>query len=185
MDQVGIDVAAHIARAMTPVFGKRWENEPVLRQLPQLFATMQESNWLGQKAETGFYLHQGKKRKVHQGAVRLISDLNKADTASMTDMSRAMQLSQARERLVLLMVNEAAVCLDEGLAEDASTIDLAMVLGTGWAPHRGGPLRYAEDRGRAEVVQALAALAQHLGPRFEPSAGLRRWANTEAVGQAR
>jgi len=186
MDQVGIDVAAHIARAMTPVFGKRWENEPVLRQLPQLFATMQESNWLGQKIGTGFYLHQGKKRKVHHGAVKLMmSGLNKANTAPMIDMSRAMQLSQARERLVLLMVNEAAVCLDEGLAEDASTIDLAMVLGTGWAPHRGGPLRYAEDRGRAEVVQALAALAQHLGPRFEPSAGLQRWANTEAVGQTR
>ena len=34
-------------------------------------------------------------------------------------------------------------------------IDLAMVLGTGWAPHRGGPLRYADERGLANVVEAL------------------------------
>jgi 3-hydroxyacyl-CoA dehydrogenase/enoyl-CoA hydratase/3-hydroxybutyryl-CoA epimerase len=86
----------------------------------------------------------------------------------------AVQAQQARERMVLLMVNEAAACLGEGLASDAGHIDLAMVLGTGWAPHRGGPLRYADDRGPGEVVRALADLAQRLGPRFEPSADLRR-----------
>jgi len=42
---------------------------------------------------------------------------------------------------------------------DAATIDLAMILGTGWGPHRGGPLRYADDRGLADVVQATLLLA--------------------------
>src|SRR5207245_9121412 len=127
-----------------------------------------------------------KRLKVHHGAMELLSStVDKAETKTMADQSRAMQLSQARDRLVLLMVNEAAACLDEGLADDDSRIDLAMVLGTGWAPHRGGPLRYADDRGRAEVVQALEALAQHFGPRFEPCPGLRRWAGKEAVGQPR
>ena len=41
-----------------------------------------------------------------------------------------------------LMVEEARRCLEEGLAASAEEIDLAMILGTGWAPHRGGPLRY-------------------------------------------
>jgi 3-hydroxyacyl-CoA dehydrogenase/enoyl-CoA hydratase/3-hydroxybutyryl-CoA epimerase len=49
-----------------------------------------------------------------------------------------------------------------------------MVLGTGWAPHRGGPLRYARDRGAEEITAALAELARRLGPRFEPCAELRR-----------
>ena len=53
--------------------------------------------------------------------------------------------AEARERLVLLTVNEAAMVFGEGLAESAEMIDLAMVLGTGWAPHHGGPLRYADD----------------------------------------
>jgi 3-hydroxyacyl-CoA dehydrogenase/enoyl-CoA hydratase/3-hydroxybutyryl-CoA epimerase len=76
------------------------------------------------------------------------------------------------------MVNEAALCLSEGLAEDAETIDFAMVLGTGWAPHRGGPLRYAEQRGLREVVNMLAELARQVGPRFEPCAELRRRAES-------
>ena len=81
----------------------------------------------------------------------------------------AVRLRQARERLVLLMVNEAAACLGEGLAATPEAIDLAMVLGTGWAPHRGGPLRYAEDRGLDEVSQGIDRPAgERVGPRFEP-----------------
>ena len=92
--------------------------------------------------------------------------------------SRTISAEQARDRLVLGMVNEAAACLGEGLAADAGTIDLAMVLGTGWAPHRGGPLHYADDRGVGAVGQALADLARQVGPRFEPCAELRRHAET-------
>ena len=43
------------------------------------------------------------------------------------------------------MSNEAARCLDEGIVESAEAIDLAMVLGTGYAPFRGGPLHYADE----------------------------------------
>jgi 3-hydroxyacyl-CoA dehydrogenase/enoyl-CoA hydratase/3-hydroxybutyryl-CoA epimerase len=67
------------------------------------------------------------------------------------------------------------------LTADAATLDLAMVLGTGWAPHRGGPLRYADDRGRSDVVQALTALAARHGKRFEPCAELRRRAEDNAA----
>jgi 3-hydroxyacyl-CoA dehydrogenase/enoyl-CoA hydratase/3-hydroxybutyryl-CoA epimerase len=85
----------------------------------------------------------------------------------------SVRLVDARERMVLLMVNESARVLERGLA-DAETIDLAMVFGTGWAPHRGGPLRYADDRGLADVVRALESLAGRLGPRFTACAELKR-----------
>jgi 3-hydroxyacyl-CoA dehydrogenase/enoyl-CoA hydratase/3-hydroxybutyryl-CoA epimerase len=77
-----------------------------------------------------------------------------------------------------LMVNEAAACLAEGLAPSADVIDLAMVMGTGWAPHRGGPLRYADDRGAGDIVKTLETLAQQIGPRFEPCTELRRRAES-------
>jgi 3-hydroxyacyl-CoA dehydrogenase/enoyl-CoA hydratase/3-hydroxybutyryl-CoA epimerase len=48
-----------------------------------------------------------------------------------------------------------------------------MVLGTGWAPHRGGPLRYADGRGLSAVVEALTGLAARRGKRFEPCAELK------------
>jgi 3-hydroxyacyl-CoA dehydrogenase/enoyl-CoA hydratase/3-hydroxybutyryl-CoA epimerase len=56
-----------------------------------------------------------------------------------------------------------------------------MVFGTGWAPHRGGPLRYADDLGLPAVVQALDRLAQEHGPRFTPCAELRRRAAAGAA----
>ena len=83
--------------------------------------------------------------------------------------------------MVLLMVNEAAACLADGLAADADAIDLAMVLGTGWAPHRGGPLHYLKQRGSADVLRSLESLAKRLGARFEPHAGLRGQVDQEAA----
>ena len=71
------------------------------------------------------------------------------------------------------MVNEAAACLGEGLAESPQAIDLAVVLGTGWAPHRGGPLHHADTYGIAKVVDALKDFARRFGPHFEPCEELR------------
>jgi 3-hydroxyacyl-CoA dehydrogenase/enoyl-CoA hydratase/3-hydroxybutyryl-CoA epimerase len=76
--------------------------------------------------------------------------------------------------MVLLMVNEAAACVREQLADSPQAIDLAMILGTGWAPHRGGPLRYADDSGLSRVVATLKELADAQGPRFAPSVELCR-----------
>ena len=75
--------------------------------------------------------------------------------------------------------------LGEGLAESAEMIDLAMVLGTGWAPHRGGPLRYADERGPAAVVEALSGLAARHGRRFEACPGAEEaGGNRDAVHAA-
>ncbi|MBV9126248.1 MAG: fatty acid oxidation complex subunit alpha FadJ, partial [Planctomycetes bacterium] len=161
LDQVGLDVAAHIARTMQPYFGTRFVPNPVFERLTG-------KGWLGQKSGTGFYRYPGKKKHPHPEVLALLDSRPPASSSAL-DQTRA-----ARERMVLLMVNEAAMCLAEGVAERAEVIDLAMVLGTGWAPHRGGPLRYAEDRGVGEVVSALEDLARRLGPRFEPCAELRR-----------
>ena len=87
-------------------------------------------------------------------------------------LSKEARLSEARERMVLLMVNEAALALSERVAENAESIDLAMVLGCGWAPHRGGPLSYAKERGTVAIVEAMKRLASFRGKRFEPCATL-------------
>lgn len=171
LDQVGLDVAAHIARSVQPAFGSRFDPNPALERLV-------ERGWLGQKSGVGFYRYQGKSKRPNIAVAGLLHEQGMAASGLMRKLPLAVQLQQARERMVLLMVNEAALCLGEGLAAEASTIDLAMVLGTGWAPHRGGPLRYADDRGLRSVVQTLTELAQRLGPRFEPCAELRQRAET-------
>jgi 3-hydroxyacyl-CoA dehydrogenase/enoyl-CoA hydratase/3-hydroxybutyryl-CoA epimerase len=177
LDQVGLDVAAHVARAMQPIFGERLQGGgyPGIEDLAQTFARMQENGWLGQKTGVGFYRYRGKAKKVNRAALKILPDKVGPDTSHLlSDLPREVQMREARERMVLGMVNEAAACLSEELAADAETLDLAMVLGTSWAPHRGGPLHYADDLGPAEVVQRLSALRQRLGARFEPCDELRR-----------
>jgi 3-hydroxyacyl-CoA dehydrogenase / enoyl-CoA hydratase / 3-hydroxybutyryl-CoA epimerase len=165
LDQVGLDIAAHVAQTIQPALGGRFEPNPA-------FERLKAQDWLGVKNGTGFYVHSGKAPKVNRAAEALLR--GEAGGVLARALSPEARLAQARERMVLLMVNEAALALGEGVAADAETVDLAMVMGTGWAPHRGGPLRYADDRGPADVVQMLNALAGQYGRRFEPCAELRR-----------
>jgi 3-hydroxyacyl-CoA dehydrogenase/enoyl-CoA hydratase/3-hydroxybutyryl-CoA epimerase len=157
LDQVGLDVAAHIARTMQPHVAHRFPPNT-------LFEEMIQKGWLGHKNNAGFYVYDGKKKNVNGAALAVVR--GNAGTGAAP--------REAQERMVLLMVNEAAACLGEGLAADAGVIDLALVLGSGWAPHRGGPLRYADQRSPSEVVRTLEDLARRVGPRFEPCAELRR-----------
>jgi len=172
LDQIGLDVAAHVARSLGPVLEGRFGTNPA-------FEKMREHGWLGQKSGRGFYTHRGRARTPNRLAENLLRAPAPGDGGA---VSRALppeaRASEARERLVLLMVNEAAMAFGEGLAERAEVIDLAMVLGTGWAPHRGGPLRYADERGLAAVVEALDGLAALHGRRFEPCAELKKRAES-------
>jgi 3-hydroxyacyl-CoA dehydrogenase/enoyl-CoA hydratase/3-hydroxybutyryl-CoA epimerase len=173
LDQVGLDVVMHIAQTIQPVFGDRFPVNPAYERMVQM-------GWLGQKVGTGFYHHRGKKGRVNKAVQSLLRGPG-VSSSVIKKLPPAVQSQQARERMVLLMVNEAAACLGEGVVTNADTIDLAMVLGTGWAPHRGGPLGYAGERGLAEVVRALTELTERLGPRFEPCAELRRRAASGAL----
>ena len=76
------------------------------------------------------------------------------------------------------------VSFAEDVVADPNTLDLAMVLGSGWAPHRGGPIRYAQDRGLANVVDALNQLAKRHGDRFAPCKLLYHWAQEGRVNVA-
>ncbi len=77
-----------------------------------------------------------------------------------------------RDRIVLRLANEAAKCLQEGVVSESWMVDLAMVLGTGFAPFTGGPLRMCELHGYGETVAKLEYFAKTLGPRFAPAAWL-------------
>ena len=136
------------------------------------FERMRSNGWLGQKSGRGFYAHS---EEVHdaQRPGREPAAGRRRDRRRGAALTPEARLAEARERMVLLMVNEAALALSEGLAESGDMIDLAMVLGTGWAPHRGGPLRYADERGLSNVVEALTGLAGRRGKRFEACAELK------------
>jgi 3-hydroxyacyl-CoA dehydrogenase/enoyl-CoA hydratase/3-hydroxybutyryl-CoA epimerase len=75
------------------------------------------------------------------------------------------------DRLILPMLNTCVRLLREGVAEDADTIDAAMIFATGFAPFRGGPLHYARERGIEDVEANMRRLEAAHGSRFRPDDG--------------
>ncbi len=83
----------------------------------------------------------------------------------------AVKPDDLEDRLILPLVNEAVALWREGVVAEADLIDAGVIFGTGFAPFRGGPLRYARERGVEAVRHRLEELAQRHGPRFQPDPG--------------
>jgi 3-hydroxyacyl-CoA dehydrogenase/enoyl-CoA hydratase/3-hydroxybutyryl-CoA epimerase len=169
LDQVGLDVTAHIARAMRPLVGERIPISPI-------FAAMVGRGFLGQKSGQGFYRYRGGRKTSNRDVIFVLTNEAPLDDLDLTPDELVVR--EACDRLILPMVNEAAMCLSEGIVATAEQLDAAMVFGSGWAPLRGGPLHYADACGLAELVRVLDAMQEKLGPRFAPCGELRRRAET-------
>jgi 3-hydroxyacyl-CoA dehydrogenase/enoyl-CoA hydratase/3-hydroxybutyryl-CoA epimerase len=149
LDTVGIDVAAHVAETLNSLSP---ETSPTTQKLREMAA---ERN-IGRKSGRGFYvyLHHGKKksRAVPSGVphAHISSD-------------------DIRDRMIYRLVNEAAKCMQEGVVPESWMIDLGMVLGSGFAPFLGGPIRMCELTGFGEAVAKLEYFQKTIGQRFTPA----------------
>ena len=154
LDEVGIDVALHVAQTLAASFSDRLK-------VPEVLGRMIQAGSLGRKSGRGFYLHdRGKEPRPN----------------ARSGMERAFPHDELQERMVFLMINEAARCLEERVVTDPADVDFAMIMGTGFAPFRGGPLRYADALGAAKVVGAMQHLVDNDAPHFVPCALLRSMA---------
>jgi 3-hydroxyacyl-CoA dehydrogenase/enoyl-CoA hydratase/3-hydroxybutyryl-CoA epimerase len=73
------------------------------------------------------------------------------------------------DRALLAMVNEALWTLNDGVLRSARDGDAAAIFGLGFPPGLGGPLRYVDDRGAAQVLERLQHLVSEHGSRFAPA----------------
>jgi 3-hydroxyacyl-CoA dehydrogenase/enoyl-CoA hydratase/3-hydroxybutyryl-CoA epimerase len=89
---------------------------------------------------------------------------------------RPAEPSLFHDRLILPMINEAARVLEEHVVEAPEDVDFGMIMGSGWAPFRGGPLRYADSMGPRKVLEDLQALASRGDERFTPCERLKSMA---------
>jgi 3-hydroxyacyl-CoA dehydrogenase/enoyl-CoA hydratase/3-hydroxybutyryl-CoA epimerase len=161
VDEVGLDVARKVAGVLSEAFPDRMTPSA---SLDKLIA----AGSLGRKNGRGFYLYQGRKPKP---------DSRLAERLGLARERKAQNPDGLVERMVLAMVNEAARCMEEGVAADAGDIDLAMIFGTGFPPFRGGPLRYADSLGLPHVIARLNAHRAERGERFAPAKVLTRLAD--------
>ena len=166
MDEVGVDVGNHVARDLT---ARLPGSMPADAGTGDAIGNMIAKGWLGRKAGKGIYIYAAGGRKDDA-----LPPLN-AELAPNPPVGGAGQQDDdtLRDRLVLVMVNEAARVLEEGVVEAPEDVDFGMIMGTGWAPFRGGPLRYADARGLPEIVRRLDDLAARAGEHFHPCQLLR------------
>ena len=166
MDEVGLDVMGHAGSTMAEAFGDRMAPAASL-------AALAGSGRVGRKGGRGFYLYAKGREKAFDPTV--YGDMN------LSSVRARPEPDHVRDRLVLVMINEAARVLEEGIVTSAADVDLGMVMGTGFPPFRGGLLKYADDRGAAEVAGAMEALSKSCGSRYEPSALVAELARTGGI----
>jgi 3-hydroxyacyl-CoA dehydrogenase/enoyl-CoA hydratase/3-hydroxybutyryl-CoA epimerase len=158
-DEVGLDVSEHVAKELE----SRVKN---LGPLNNTLEKMISKGWLGRKSGKGFYDHSPGGEKINGQ----LGDLQSAEPPTVNE-------GDLRDRLVLSMVNEAARTIEENVVEAPEDVDFGMIMGTGWAPFRGGPLRFADHLGIATVVSRLNNLRDRVAPYFEPCTLLADMAN--------
>jgi 3-hydroxyacyl-CoA dehydrogenase len=74
----------------------------------------------------------------------------------------------------LLMINEAARCIEKEVVSDPEDVDFAMITGAGFGAFRGGPLRYADCIGTERLVERMEVHAAQVEDYFSPCDLLRK-----------
>jgi 3-hydroxyacyl-CoA dehydrogenase/enoyl-CoA hydratase/3-hydroxybutyryl-CoA epimerase len=152
LDEIGLDVVSEVSRTMREGFGDRFATAPIMEDVLATGLT-------GRKSGEGFYVYKnGKARGVSAG----IEEICRAVAGDDPPDER-----EAEERMVFAMINEAARILDGGIVDSPESLDVAMIMGTGFPPFRGGLLRYADAVGLSTVFERLrtfAATAERLEP---------------------
>ncbi|MES4613740.1 MAG: fatty acid oxidation complex subunit alpha FadJ [Ewingella sp.] len=162
LDEVGIDVGTKIIPILVNALGPRFA-------APRALDAVLEDDRKGRKNGKGFYLYADKGRPAKK---------KQADPAIYRLLNLSPKQQQGGEliarRCVMLMLNEAVRCLDENVIRSARDGDIGAVFGIGFPPFLGGPFRYIDQLGAAEVLKTLQGLQQHYGEHFAPCPGLIR-----------
>lgn len=115
-DKVGLDICLSAGERLVEHYG---------RKIPTELRKKVKAGELGCKTGKGFY--------------RYLDGKAAAPRPSLLGSNLSVQ-----QRLIQPMIDEAKKCLEEGVVADGDLLDAGMIFGTGFAPFRGGPIRYSE-----------------------------------------
>src|SRR6266487_455293 len=162
IDEIGVDITIDIGNTLEKAYGRRDHVSSVLLWL-------RDGQMLGRKSSAGFYKYEGKTQSANESLTQwrrgLHGDPEGAEGPVIPpDWHRDPRLrlneDELAHRLIFLMVNEAARCVEEEVVDSPEDADYGMILGIGFAPFRGGPLRFAEHFGLKKIVEEMERLAE-------------------------
>jgi 3-hydroxyacyl-CoA dehydrogenase/enoyl-CoA hydratase/3-hydroxybutyryl-CoA epimerase len=173
IDEIGVDITIDIGNTLENAYGRRDHVSSVLLWL-------RDGQMLGRKAGAGFYKYEGKRQTPNESVAQWRRELHGQSATGRIRQGEPESAEGPNEeglarRLIFLMVNEAARCVEEKVVDSPEDADYGMILGTGFAPLRGGPLRFAEHFGLKKVVDELQRLAQS-EEKFSPCEILKKHA---------
>lgn len=160
LDEVGLDVAAKVGGVLEKAFPGRMKPSPLLHRL-------RSTGRLGRKSGLGFYRYQDGERKGPDESLR-----EELGLASAEEEAPVYDDPYLVRRTLYPMVDEAARALAEEVVDSPERGDLALVMGIGWPPFRGGLMRWADEVGVGGIVDRLDEWAGAIDPRFAPSDAL-------------
>lgn len=164
LDVVGMDTGVHAAKVMAEGFPDRMK--PDYKGATQL---MFEHERLGQKNGVGFYQYEtdkrGKPKKIADSTTYELLNLVQTDHQEFDEQ-------EIIDRMMIAFCNETVRCLEDGIVASPAEADMAMIMGVGFLPFRGGPCRYIDQIGVANYV-ALCDKYAYLGKAYEAPAKLR------------
>jgi 3-hydroxyacyl-CoA dehydrogenase/enoyl-CoA hydratase/3-hydroxybutyryl-CoA epimerase len=169
IDEVGIDVAAHVGPIMRAAFGERMEP-------PATTPRLIDDDRKGRKNERGFYLYgaaakqKGKGKHVDESVYGVLDlDIPKGE---------AVAREEIQTRCNLQFVNEAMHCWGEELLRCPRDGDIGAIFGLGFPPFLGGPFRYVDQQGAGAVLAQIETYQERFGVRWTPAPALVQMAKS-------
>lgn len=163
LDEVGLDIAMKALKSIHDRLGERFKPSEITRAF--VAGQIQGRN----KGGEGFYIYDEKGNQIAENS-RISSFTAPTNTG--------MDSIQIQKRLILPMVNESSLLLEQKIVNKVSDIDLAVILGIGFPPYRGGILKYADSLGLHNIYNTLVEYSEQVSAdRYRPAEYLKKLAD--------
>ena len=159
LDEVGIDVGVHVMSGNMTDLIKDRDGIKLNYSMPKML----EDGLSGRKSKKGFYNYVKKKGKFKKGKVN-------EGVYKYFDSPIAKKISdkEITDRCILILLNEAAWALEEGIIENITDGDIGGVFGIGFLPWSGGPFSYMNQIGISNIVDKMKHYQNLYGNKFQP-----------------
>ncbi|GAA6079106.1 hydroxyacyl-CoA dehydrogenase trifunctional multienzyme complex subunit alpha a isoform X1, partial [Tachysurus ichikawai] len=159
VDEVGVDVAAHVAEDLGKAFGSRFGGGDV-----EVLKSMVQKGYKGRKSGKGCYVYgaKSKDKQLNKGTEEILQKFKLVAPPAVSGDENI------QYRLVSRFVNEAVMCLQEGILPDPVQGDIGAVFGLGFPPCLGGPFRFVDAFGADKLVQKMRRYEEVYGNQFTP-----------------